>query len=63
MEDAAGPATGYAAAKAKQQALRGGQSDEVDEVEVSEVEKRRRKLSRRRLKTHTSPKTKHVLCR
>ncbi len=33
MEDAAGPAADYAAAKAKQQALRSGQSGEVDEVE------------------------------
>ena len=41
MEDAAGPA-GYAAAKAKQQALHGGQSGEV---EVGEVEKQHCKLS------------------
>ncbi len=38
MEDAAGPAADYAGAKAKQQALRGGQSG-GDEVEVKfEVE-------------------------
>ncbi len=43
MKDAAGPAADYAAAKAKQQALHGGQSGEVDEVEVGEGEMQRHK--------------------
>ncbi len=66
MEDAAGPAADYAAAKAKQQTLRSGQSGEVDEVEVGKGEMQRRKrveLSRRKVfERHTSPKTKHTSC-
>ena len=42
-----GPAADYAAAKAKQQALRSGQSGEVDEVKVDEVEVDEGEMQRR----------------
>ena len=59
MGDAAGPAADYTAAKAKQQALRGRQSGEVDEVKVGKGEmQRRRKVCERR----TSLKMKHTSC-